>query len=202
MPDYTMIAGPNGAGKSTFSKTLSTPDALIFDADSVKILKEKQYPDLSDERIEMIITSSYWELEGVAIRKKKDFTVETNLRNEFLIDRLTYFKKEGYTLNLIFMLLPDVETSIDRVNSRVAQKGHFVDTESIKYNFEHSLKALKQHFKKFDNLILFDSSLNDNLSIPNTLLIIKNNAITFINSSAPFWAKSILDELEKNLAND
>lgn len=202
MPDYTIIAGPNGAGKSTFSKTLSAPDALIFDADSVKILKEKQYPDLSDESIEMIITSSYWETEGVAIGKKKDFTVETNLRNKFLIDRLTYFKKEGYTLNLIFMLLPDVETSIDRVNSRVAQKGHFVDTESIKYNFEQSLKALKQHFKKFDNLILFDSSLNDNLSIPNTLLIIKNGAIAFINSSAPFWAKSILDELEKNLAND
>ncbi len=202
MPDYTIIAGPNGAGKSTFSKTLSAPDALVFDADSVKIIKEKQYPDLSDESIEMTITSSYWEIEGVAIREKRDLTVETNLRNEFLIDRLTYFKKEGYTLNLIFMLLPDVETSIDRVNSRVAQKGHFVDTESIKYNFEHSLKALKQHFKKFDNLILFDSSLNDNLSIPNTLLIIKNNAITFINSNAPFWAKSILDELDKNLTND
>ena len=199
MPDYTIIAGPNGAGKSTFSKTLSAQEALIFDADSVKTLKEKQYPDLSNESIEAIITASYRETEGVAIKEKRDFTVETNLRNDFLIDRLIYFKEEGYTLNLIFMLLPDVETSIDRVNLRVAQKGHFVDIESIKYNFEYSLKALKQHFKKFDNLILLDSSLNDNLSIPNPLLIIKNNAISFINLNTPFWAKSILAELSKNL---
>jgi predicted ABC-type ATPase len=41
MPDYTIIAGPNGAGKSTFSTILSSADALIFDADKVKAIKEK-----------------------------------------------------------------------------------------------------------------------------------------------------------------
>ena len=45
MPGYTVIAGPNGAGKSTFSTVLSSSGALIFDADKVKAIKEKQYPD-------------------------------------------------------------------------------------------------------------------------------------------------------------
>jgi len=85
VPDYRIIAGPNGAGKSTFSAILSSSDALIFDADKVKAVKEKQYPDLPDESIEMMITSAYWEAEDFAVEHKKDLTVETNLRNDFLI---------------------------------------------------------------------------------------------------------------------
>ena len=103
------------------------------------------------------------------------------------------------------MLLPDVETSVDRVNLRVSEKGHFVDIESVKYNFEYSLKMLKQHFKKFDSLILFDSSLVNNPfipNIPNTLLIVKNNHISFIEPNAPTWAKPVLDEIvQKLIAN-
>ena len=68
MPNYTVIAGPNGAGKSTFSKTLSSRKALIFDADKVKAAREKQYPDVPVQSIEMMIDSAYWEAEEVAIR--------------------------------------------------------------------------------------------------------------------------------------
>jgi len=197
MPDFTIIAGPNGAGKSTFSKELSVEGSLIFDADKVKVSKERQYPDLPVESIETMITTEYWEIEETAILSNKSLTVESNLRDDFLINRLTYFKDKGYSLNLIFMLLPSVATSIDRVNSRVDQKGHFVDEESIKYNFEYSLKSLKHHFHKFDNLLILDSSLSDNLSIPKPLLTLKNNKISFINSKAPGWAKPILDEIVK-----
>jgi hypothetical protein len=59
---------------------------------------------------------------------------------------------------------------------------------------------LKQHFKKFDSLFLFDSSLNNNLSIPNVLLIFKKNNISFIDPNAPLWAKPIIDELQQKLA--
>jgi len=76
MPDYTIIAGPKGTGKSTFSAILSSADALIFDADKVKAIKEKEYPDLPDESIEITITSAYWEAEDIAVAEKKDLTVE------------------------------------------------------------------------------------------------------------------------------
>jgi predicted ABC-type ATPase len=202
MPDFTIIAGPNGAGKSSFSRLLSTPGSLIFDADKVKAIKEKQYPDLPGESIGMMVDSAYWEAEEITIGEKKDLTVETNLRDDFLINRAIYFKGKGYTVNLIFMLLPDLKTSMDRVNLRVDQKGHFVDIESIKYNFEYSLKMLKQHFQKFDSLYLFDSSLNNNLSIPDTLLIVKNNYVKFINSNPPSWAKPVLDEIIQKLTTN
>ena len=80
MPDYIIIAGPNGAGKSTYSDILSSSNALIFDADKVEALKEKQYPDLPDESIEMMITSAYWEAEEIAVEEKKDLAVETKFK--------------------------------------------------------------------------------------------------------------------------
>ena len=201
MPDYRIIAGPNGAGKSTFSAILSSSDALIFDADEVKAVKEKQYPDLPDESIEMMITSAYWEAEDFAVEHKKDLTVETNLRNDFLINRLSFFKGKGYTTHLVYMLLPDVQTSMDRVTLRVAQKGHFIDLESIKYNFVQGLLMLKKHFSEFDTLTIFAYSLATAPSIPDTLLIVKNNNIHFIDPSVPSWAKPHIDDIVQKLNN-
>jgi predicted ABC-type ATPase len=195
MPDFTIIAGPNGAGKSSFSKLLSDPYSLIFDADIVKAVKEKQYPDLPDESIQMMITSGYWQMEDDAIEKSGSLVVETNLRDDFLINRLAYFKNKGYTLNLIFMMLPHIDASLERVNLRVFKKGHFVDFESIKYNFETSLKMLKQHFAKFDSLRLLDASSGNNFSVPNTLLLLKNNKINFVDQNAPSWAQSTIDDI-------
>jgi len=199
MPDFTIIAGPNGAGKSTFSKGLSAPGSLIFDADKIKAIREREYPDVPDESIQMMIDAAYWDVEEIAIGQGKDFTVETNLRNDFLIRRAVYFTEKGYKTNLLFMLLPNIETSMERVDKRVSQKGHFVDIESIKYNFEYSLIMLKQHFNKFDSLYLFDSSLDINLSVPNPLLICKSNQISYIDPNAPVWAKPILNELVQKL---
>jgi len=202
VPDYTIIAGPNGAGKSTFSTILSSSDALVFDADKIKAIKEKQYPDVPDESLEMMITSAYWEVEDIAVEHRKDLTVETNLRNDFLINRLSFFKSKGYTTNLVYMLLPDIQTSADRVTLRMARKGHFVDLESIKYNFENGLRMLKKHFNDFDNLTIFASSLVTGQSIPTLLLSVNNNRISFIDPNAPSWAKPHIDHIIQKLKSN
>jgi predicted ABC-type ATPase len=145
----------------------------------------------------MMMTSAYWEAEDIAIDQERDLTVENNLRNDFLINRLDFFKNKGFTTSLIFFLLPDVETSVERVSLRIAQKGHFVDLESIKYNFEESLIRLKQHFDKFNNLRIVDSSLSQGISFPKTLLLVKNKRLVFVEPNKPLWAKPIIDELAK-----
>jgi len=99
------------------------------------------------------------------------------------------------------MLLPDVQTSMDRVTLRVAQKGHFIDLESIKYNFVQGLLMLKKHFSEFDTLTIFAYSLATAPSIPDTLLIVKNNNIHFIDPSVPSWAKPHIDDIVQKLNN-
>jgi predicted ABC-type ATPase len=142
-----------------------------------------------------MITTEYWNTEDASIEKNQDLTVETNLRNDFLIGRLEFFKRRGYTTNLIYMLLPSIKISTERVGLRVAQKGHYIDPESIKYNFGHGLEMLKQHFDKFDTFSLVDGSLDNQLSFPHKLLTIKNGQLSYINTNSPSWAKPLIDEI-------
>ncbi len=135
MLQFTVISGLNGAGKSTYSAGISRSGALIFDPDFQKYAIEKQYPDIAADAMETAITGKYHDFELRSIAEKKHLTVETNLRNEFLAERAGFFSQNGYRTRLVFMLLPDVESSMDSVNLRVKQKGHFVDAESW-FNFE------------------------------------------------------------------
>ncbi|MES2110266.1 MAG: zeta toxin family protein [Bacteroidota bacterium] len=200
MPDYTIVAGPNGAGKSTYSGRLSEPGSLIFDADKINAIKEREYPDTPPESIQTMLTVEYWEMEEAAINDGINLTVESNLQNNFLIERAGHLKSKGFTTNLIFMLLPSIDESIERVNSRVGQKGHFVDFESIKYNFENSLEMLKNHHAKFDNVQVINSFFQGTKSKLQLLLTIHNNTISYISENTPFWAKPIIDELVQNLS--
>jgi len=100
------------------------------------------------------------------------------------------------------MLLPDIVTSTERVALRIAQKGHFIDSESIKYNFEQGLVMLKKHFNIFDTLEITESSLNNDLAFPKRLLMLKNNNVIFIEPNAPKWAKPILDEIVQKLTTN
>jgi predicted ABC-type ATPase len=195
MPEYTVVAGPNGVGKSTFSKIFSAEDSIIFDPDKVKAVKERQYPDIPLESIETMITTEYWNTEDSSVEKNLDLTVETNLRNGFLIDRLQLFKSRGYTTNLIYMILQDIKLSTDRVGLRTAQKGHYIDPESIKYNFNQGLEVLKQHFKKFDNFLLMDGSVDKQLALPKRLLQISNQQISYFNAETPSWTMPLIDEI-------
>jgi predicted ABC-type ATPase len=92
MLQFTVIGGPNGAGKSTFSTHMSRPGTLVFDPDFYKKTIEKQFPDISDEAIEEAVTAKYETFELNALGRQKHLTVETNLRNEFLVERAAIFK--------------------------------------------------------------------------------------------------------------
>jgi predicted ABC-type ATPase len=154
MLQFTMIAGPNGAGKSTFSSAMSRKDAIIFDPDKEKALIEKQFPDISDDALESAFTRQYHNFELKAIAGYWDFTVETNLRNDFLAERAVFFCEANYQVRLVFILLLDIASSMDRVNLRVKKKGHFVYAQSIRYNFERSQENLFRVAGQFAEVML------------------------------------------------
>ncbi len=101
MLEFTVVAGPNGAGKSSFSRALSKINAIIFDPDEEKRKILADFPDLSEEAAEAELTRVYERFETEAINSNRDFTVETNFRNDYLSLRAKYFKSKGYKINLI-----------------------------------------------------------------------------------------------------
>lgn len=198
MPQYLVVAGPNGAGKSTFSQHFSRPGALIFDPDEQKYKIEKQYPDISQEALESEITRKYNTFELKALGSQLHLTVETNLRNDFLADRAEFFNEHGYETRLIYMLLPDLSTSMDRVNLRVKQKGHFVDADSIKTNFEKGLENLVSIAHRFDQLMIL-SGANTGLekTQPQLLLTVKDQNIAQKAINVPTWCQDIIKNVEE-----
>jgi predicted ABC-type ATPase len=200
MPDFTVIAGPNGAGKSTFSALLSARGSIIFDPDKIKLTIEKQYPDISEEALENALTEHYYEFEKSALTSRGNFAVETNLRNNFLEERSAIFKEAGYRIRIAFILLSNVEYSIARVSLRVTKKGHFVDVESIRYNFEKGIAVFFIIAKSFDEILLISGESNDKLtSNPILLLTVKSMAVIYINENTPPWAIAFVQSTISNI---
>ncbi len=198
MPQFLVVAGPNGAGKSTFSAHFSRPGALIFDPDAQKHKIEKQYPDISLDALESEVTRKYNIFEAKAFSSHLHLTVESNLRNDFLAERAEFFHKNGYETRMIYMLLPDLKTSMDRVNLRVKQKGHFVDAESIRTNFEKGLENLVKTVASFDQLMILSAANTAfEKTQPQLLLTVKSGTITHKSEKIPLWCWDTINNIEQ-----
>jgi predicted ABC-type ATPase len=123
-PQLLFVAGPNGAGKSTFSKDLSEPDAVIFDVDKVIARIEAQSPDMPKKQVYEEATEDFFKQATAAVNDKRHFTLETNFRDDNLADIVAEFKRHGYTTNMIYLTLKNINQSIYRVNQRVENGGH------------------------------------------------------------------------------
>jgi len=183
-PQLTIVGGPNGAGKSTYSGGLSPMGAFVFDADIITARVAAQLPpDVPVESIYFAVQSVFLDFVEEAIKKKQHFTIETNFRDNELMDTIARFKQNGYDTSMIYLTLNDVEQSIDRVKQRVSTGGHFVDEASIRYNFEEGLKNLEYFSDRFDNLEVIEVSKRPGQL--RTLLKIKEHQLVYLSDDLP-----------------
>lgn len=194
-----IIAGPNGAGKSTFSKDLSNPGAFIFDADKEIARFEAQFPGLPFESIAYAVDQYFLEQVDEALKNRTDFTIETNFRDTALImDTVSRFKGQGYTVGLVYMGLSSVELSMERVVARVKMGGHSVDTASIRYNYEQGLKNLAYFAGRFYNVELIDAS--DGSYRLKSLVSVQNRQLVYLSEDRPVWAESAISGIQKHFS--
>jgi len=191
-PQLIVVAGPNGAGKSSISKYISSPDALIFDPDREFKRLEIKYPDLPAESIAYATDTYFLDQVDFVLMNRRSFTIETNFRDAGLMDTVTRFKDAGYVTGMVYMLLPIIAQSIERVKNRVREGGHFVDEQSIRYNFSEGRKNLVFFSDRFDNLELLDSSGAPEKA--QSLLRIHQHKLIYEQSHKPDWAKDLFTE--------
>ncbi|GHU94270.1 hypothetical protein AGMMS49974_03400 [Deltaproteobacteria bacterium] len=73
--------------------------------------------------------------------------------------KISAWREAGYSVNLIFLTLPDVETAIARVAARVAQGGHAIAEDVIRRRFDAGLENFDALYKHIvDSWILFDNA--------------------------------------------
>jgi predicted ABC-type ATPase len=182
-PQLLFVAGPNGAGKSTYSKDLSEPGAIIFDVDKVIARIEAQSPDMPKKQMYDSATQEFFKQANEAVRYKQHFTLETNFRDKELVDIAKEFKRYGYTANMVYLTLENIDQSTSRVNERVLDGGHFVDPKNILLNYNEGLEYLERFANRFDNLEIIDASKG--LGELGLLLKIKQQQLVYLNADLP-----------------
>ncbi|KMT64726.1 AAA family ATPase [Catenovulum maritimum] len=145
MPKCWIIAGPNGAGKTTF--------ALEYLANAVKcthfINADLIAAGLSPLAPEQeLITAGKLLLKEIesCIKKEKDFAIETTLAGKNYLRLIKRLKALNWDVDLIYLALPSVEMSKERVAERVKHGGHNIPTEALERRFSKSLKNLFEEY--------------------------------------------------------
>jgi predicted ABC-type ATPase len=94
--------------------------------------------------------------------KRADFAFETTLASRSFAPWLKRLVTDGYKNHLMFLALPDDESAIARVASRVSLGGHNVPTSDIRRRFAAGLKNLfKLYLPVVSSWQIFDNSKAD-----------------------------------------
>lgn len=145
MPTCWIFAGPNGAGKTTFALDYLTQLSENVNFINADLIAAGISP-LSPER--KLFTASRLflnELEKCVI-DQNDFAFETTLSGRTYLRFIDHLHANGWIVVLIYLALPNVELSINRVAERVSRGGHNIPKRDIVRRFSRSLQLLLNEY--------------------------------------------------------
>ena len=140
MPSLFVIAGPNGAGKSTSAPELLSGVRRVAEFVNADVIgKEQGVSEIQAGRITLN------RLTALAAARQ-DMAFETTLASHLLLPRIRSMQASGYRFHLFFFWLPNADTAVKRVASRVASGGHNIPEDVIRRRFERGLENFFNHY--------------------------------------------------------
>lgn len=153
-----IIAGPNGAGKTTFARSFLTEEAQcprFINADLIAAGLSPFAPEA------MAVKAGRLMLEEIedCVANGESFAFETTLSGVGYRQRIRPWRAAGYHVSLFFLCLPDAETAIARVATRVRQGGHDIPEDVIRRRFAAGLRNFDTIYKaEVDVWALYDNA--------------------------------------------
>ena len=147
-PMLLCFAGPNGSGKSTITKFFEIVGEYTNADDVVSST------GMGNEEAAKFVDKK----RNDSIKAKSDLTFETVLSSKYKMDILRKSKDEGYFIKCVFVLTADPKLNVARVESRVMQGGHDVDSGKVKTRFYKSLANIKELMSLCDILHVYDNT--------------------------------------------
>ena len=155
--EVVIIAGPNGAGKTTFAREFLPREAScprFINADLIAAGLSPFAPERAAIRAGRIMLEemSRSAAEGCG------FAFETTLSGLVYARRIDRWRRDGYTVKLVFLKLSSVEEALARVANRVRQGGHDVPAHVVRRrfhagwrHFEDVYRHRVNYWRCFDN---------------------------------------------------
>lgn len=155
-----IIAGPNGAGKTTFAEEFLPHEAgcpIFVNADLIAAGLAPFDQDRAAIKAGRLMLEAIFE----HVRRKESFAFETTLSGRNYARLIPIWRKEGYTVKLIFLQLASPELAIARVLQRVKEGGHNVPEETIRRRFASGSLNFEEIYKPIvDEWVVYDNSAN------------------------------------------
>jgi len=160
-PICWIIAGPNGAGKTTFALKYLPEVAECNNFVNADLIAAGLSPLVPEKEL---LAASRLFLKEIRhyIKRRESFGFETTLSGRSYLKLVANLLAEGWQVELVYLALPDVEMSIQRVAERVAHGGHTVAEKVIRRRFPRSIYNLIYLFsEKVSHTRCFMNSAND-----------------------------------------
>jgi predicted ABC-type ATPase len=205
MPVLTWIFGPNGAGKTTIASDITGVEHINVDTVLLEEIK-KTYPSLIgnlkknptewhiQDTFLILVENSIDKALDITISKidalifsKNDFSVESNFlpsNNEPILMRAI---AANYSLNFIYLALPNIEWCAQRVMERTVVTGQFVPRIGIIDRFNKGIKDINELLDKNNKLPYKDKIKNisvlfsENDTELHELIWIQNGETEYVN---------------------
>jgi predicted ABC-type ATPase len=153
-----IIAGPNGAGKTTFAHSFLPAEAHLprfINADLIAAGLAPFAPESAAIRAGRLMLEEI----KLCAQRGESFAFETTLSGHGYLRHIAQWRAAGYKVSLYFLSLPNVETAIARVASRVRQGGHDIPEPIIRRRFGSGLKNFHHRYKHaVDDWALYDNA--------------------------------------------
>ncbi len=191
-PSCTILGGANGSGKSTIYSKLHL-DGELVNADVVARQISPGNPESVTAAAGRRVIQRLKELLSI----RKSFVYETTLSSHQSIKLMEKARAGGYSVNLAFIVLRDLELNVLRVAERVMQGGHSIPETTIRRRYAGAFERLPRAIALAHQVIIYDNSSQTNLE---TLIQIKDGSIVFnaLNKSSALHCR-IADRISRAL---
>lgn len=145
-PQILILAGPNGAGKTTFAREFLPMEAAcptFINADLIAAGLAPFQPEQAAVRAGRIML----ELIGKHVARNESFAFETTLAGRNYAKSIPLWRAQGYSVKLVFLMLPSPDIAVARVAERVRQGGHGIPEETVRRRFASGLNNFERVYK-------------------------------------------------------
>lgn len=140
-PVCTVFGRPNGAGKTTFAMHYLPHEGNCTNFANADLIAAGLSP-LSPEREWLAAGRLFLTEIRQHIQRREDFLFESTLAGRGHLRLVRELLATGWTVDLYYLWLPSVETSIQRVAERVSHGGHGIPEEIIARRYPRSIRNL------------------------------------------------------------